>query len=362
MVMHVFTKTDSVTHEWAIDDQVIRLRQWGTDTIYMLPSSSTDECTIGAADTCTIRLNDPTGRASRMHARIVRHETKWLLRDAGSKNGVRVDGARRHEIVLEPGLEIGIGGLTLHAESNLSIALRGFVARLLGWRSDRADPVDHALRAIRMGATRQVALVLCGDGDLVRTARSIHRRSRGSKVPFIVCDPRRPRGHANVRNAEHHATGMEALEAAAGGTVCVRERWLPPDMTELMEALHAPESSVQLMMCAQTREQCEKFRLMPIVIPPLSSRIDEIDQIIDEYAADAMTELMLPRSTFPPVDRAWVREHACTSLPDIEKAALRLVALRASRNLGETAARLGMARSSLVEWIDRRQLPMEIVP
>jgi len=49
-------------------------------------------------------------------------------------------------------------------------------------------------------------------------------------------------------------------------------------------------------------------------------------------------------------------------LPDIEKATLRLVAIRESRNLSAAAARLGMAPVSLSRWIGRRKLPMHIEP
>ncbi|TMQ06141.1 MAG: FHA domain-containing protein, partial [Deltaproteobacteria bacterium] len=166
---------------------------------------------VGSAPGCEIRLDDPLHQVSRLHARLVREGHKWILRDGDSKNGLRVDGARRSEIVLEPGLEIGIGGITLIAESPLSIALRGFLARLLGWGSDRAESVDHALRSVRMAAARRAALVLCGDGDLVSMAQSIHRHARGADRRFVLCDPRRPRRKATVRSAESYATGMEAL-------------------------------------------------------------------------------------------------------------------------------------------------------
>jgi hypothetical protein len=49
-------------------------------------------------------------------------------------------------------------------------------------------------------------------------------------------------------------------------------------------------------------------------------------------------------------------------LPDIEKATLRLVAIRESRNLSSAAARLGMAPVSLSRWIGRRKLPMHVLP
>jgi FHA domain len=366
MMLGVSTKTDPAASEWAIDDSVMRLREWGTDTVRVLPPHNTDtwtnEWTIGAAETCAFQLEDPSGRISRLHARLVRDRARWLLRDLGSKNGVRLDGARRDEIVLEPGAEIGIGGVTLIAESGRSVVLRGFLARLLGWRSDRTEVVDHALRSIRMAATRRVALVLRGDGDLVPMARSIHRRALGTERPFIVCDPRRRQGRATVRSAENYETGMPAFAAATGGSLCVRSLRLPRDFRSVVGALRNPNSQVQLVVCAQATEDCSPFLAVPITVPPLSTRPDEIDQIITEYAEDAIAELGTPRTGFLSADREWVRMHSASSLPDIEKATLRLVAIRESRNLSNAAARLGMAPVSLSRWIGRRKLPMHVEP
>jgi hypothetical protein len=295
-----------------------------------------------------------------LHARLVRERGVWVLRDAASKNGVRVDGARSSEIILAPGVEIGIGGVTLIAESLLSMALRGFLARLLGWGSDQHDAVDHALRSVRMAAARRAALVLCGEGDLVPTARSIHRHARGADRPFVVADPKRARGKETVRSPENFLTGAEALAAATGGTMCVRRHRLPPDFNAVVEALRAPSSQVQLMVCADALVDCGPTRLLPIVIPPLATRAAELDQIIREYAKEAMIEIGRPYQGFLPADHAWVRDHASTSLPEIEKATRRLVALRLSPNVSNAAARLGMAPVSLSRWIGRRRLPMAI--
>ena len=354
-----FTHTDAAGG-WAIDDEVVQLRGWGTATMYRLPGPPVRDCTVGAAETCGLQLDDRSGRVSRLHARLVRRQTRWLLRDEGSKNGVWIDGARRGELVLTPGLEIRIGGVTLIAESPLLSALRSFLARLLGWRNERAGIVDQALRAVRMAATRRTALVLCGEGDLVPIAQAIHRHVRHSARPFIVCDPRRQAGRATVRFAENHASGMEALAVAAGGSLCVRSRRLPADFDRVLERLRDPTSQVQLIVCAEGSRECERCRVAPIVLPPLASRADEIDRIIHEYAQDAMIELEASRSVFQAADHDWVRKYAASSLPEIEKATLRLVALRASRNLTQAAERLAMAPVSLSRWIGRRQLPMQI--
>jgi hypothetical protein len=364
----VSTKTDAAALEWAINDGVMRLREWGTDTIRMLPQSELNEWalinewTIGAAEVCALQFDDPTGRISRLHARLVRDKTRWRLRDLGSKNGIRLDGACHPEILLEPGIEIGIGGLTLVAESRGLIKLRGFLARLLGWRADRAAVIDHALRSIRMAVTRRAALVLRGDGDLVPIACAIHRRVLGADRPFIVCDPRRRQGRATIRSAENYETGMSAFAAATGGSLCVRSLRLPRDFNSVMTAFRGSNSQIQLVVCARTSEDYELYLAPPITVPPLASRPDELDRIITEYAEDALAELGTLRTGFLPADREWVRTHSASSLPDIEKATLRLVAIRESRNLSIAAARLGMAHVSLSRWIGRRKLPMRVVP
>jgi hypothetical protein len=98
-------------------------------------------------------------------------------------------------------------------------------------------------------------------------------------------------------------------------------------------------------------------RPAPIVVPPLASRTAELDRVIAEYAADATTELGAPAASFTAADHAWVRQHAATSLAEVEKATLRLIAIRVSRNMSGAAARLGMSVVSLSRWIGRRKLP-----
>lgn len=354
-----YTLTDPAATEWAIDDDVIQLREWGSDAIYRLPPADTwlRDVSIGSAMTCSLRLHDPAGQVSRLHARLVRGDRSWTIRDLGSKNGIRVDGAHRADVDLMPGVELGIGGLTLIAESPRSIALRGLLGRLLGWRAERAAAVDLALRSIRMAATHRVALVLRGDGDLVPVARSLHRRALGPDRPFIVCDPRRRQGAATVRSAVNYETGMPAFAAARGGSLCMRSLRLPRDFKSVVAALREPNARVQLVLCSAPSDDCSPYPA--ISVPPLSSRPDEVDQIIAEYAADAIADLGSAHD-FLAADLEWVRMHSAAALPEIEKATRRLVAIRESRNLSRAAARLGMAPVSLSRWIGRRKLPMHV--
>lgn len=353
--MTIATKTDLGVDAWMIDDELVRLREWGSERNYPLPSDSEDEVTIGSSETCSLRLIDPTGRMSRQHARLMRDGTRWVARDLDSKNGLRLDGVRRPKVLLEPGSELGLGGITLIAESPRVIALRDYLARILGWTEDRSEAVDLALRAVRLAATRRAALALCGDGDLVPIARGLHRYSLGADRPFVLCDPRR---RATTENAtlENHTSAMSALHAAPGGSICVWPKRLPRDFAELTTALRDPSTRVQLIACGQRPSDRKDLVSAPIEIPPLSTRADELDRIVDEYARDAREALGITM-VFTPADRDWVLRHSAASLPEIQKGTLRLVALREAGNVAKAATMLGMAHASLGEWIGRRRLP-----
>ncbi len=135
----ITTKTDT-TAETSINDEVIRLREWGSGRIHTLPLSGEDSL-IGTTKECWCKLNDE--RISRKHALLKREDGHWRIYDLASKNGVREDGLHRHEpFVLNPGAEIGIGGVTLVVETGRTIALREFCHSLGGPRG--APQVGYA--------------------------------------------------------------------------------------------------------------------------------------------------------------------------------------------------------------------------
>lgn len=187
-------------------------------------------------------------------------------------------------------------------------------------------------------------------------AHALHRRTLGAGRPFVVCDPYRRDAPASVRSPANHGTGATAFEAATGGSLCVRSRRLPRDFPSLVPRLR-DAGDVLLVVCADPRDNAHPLLVSPapIAVPPLAGRARELPRIVDEYAADAIAELRALRPGFTDVDRDWVLKYAATTLAEIEKATLRLVALRASRTLTDAAARLGMAPASLTLWISRRR-------
>jgi hypothetical protein len=235
--------------------------------------------------------------------------------------------------------------------------LRGYVGRLLGWTSTSA--IDHALRSIDLARKHRAQLVLCGDGDLVPLAYGLHRRAFGADAPFIVCDPHRGNTPASVRSPANYVDVAAAFEAASGGSLCVRLRRRPPGFAALVARLRASDDVQYICIDGDLSQWL--VRPGPIEIPPLSERASDLPRVVDEYVHDATVELApTPRSlALTADDRKWLVEHAATmSLSEIEKAALRLVALRSSTHLSHAAARLGMAPVSLSRWAARRDLPV----
>jgi hypothetical protein len=229
------------------------------------------------------------------------------------------------------------------------------MGRLLGWSEARA--VDLAVRSLESAIDHRAALVLCGDGDLVPIAHGLHRRTLGAARPFVVCDPRRSDTSASVRSAANRTSGVAALEAAGGGSLCVRASRLPRDFPALGTQLRAIDDVLFMVCLKRDHNMPLLVRPAPINVPPLANRAAELDRVIAEYAADAIAELRAPRTGFTADDHAWVRRYAAASLAEIEKATLRLVALRTSHNRSAAAARLGMALVSLTRWLGRRELP-----
>ena len=341
------------SHEHSAFDQVLHLRERGTERRHLLPSAPTTQCSVGTAKTCTVRLADAS--VAPTHAHLRRDSRRWSIRALDRGHGLLQDGARCDGFTLEPGVEIGVGGTTLVAENTHSMALRAFCARLLGWSEDRATIVDDALRSIRLAAARRTALWLCGEGDLVPLAYSLHRRAFGAGRPFVVCDPRRDATKETVRHATNCKTGTIAVQAAIGGSLCVRRTRLPRDFSSVLVRVRDPNVRVQLIVCSEKVDLDGALMTVPLEIPPLSERATELPRIIDEYGVDATTALNEPPDSFTRTDREWVITHAATSLPEIEKATLRSVAIKTSSSINRAAARLGMAQISLARWLGRRR-------
>src|ERR1041384_2877794 len=127
------SKSSQILSDWRLRDDVVRLRIFGTDQMYLMERMPDGECLIGTADHCWVRFRCPPGQRPRVLARIIKDEGDWLIVNDGGRGAMRADGARRAEALLLPGVEIGIAEVTLIAESMLWAELRTVLIRVLGW-------------------------------------------------------------------------------------------------------------------------------------------------------------------------------------------------------------------------------------
>ncbi len=346
---------------WAIDDDVIGLREWATATVHPLTWDPRNLPTIGTAETCAIRVRDPSRRVAREHAHLERSRGRWSIVDRGSEHGLLVDGTRRDRAELWPGVEISLGGaITLIVESPRLITLRAALARLLGWSPARREAVDLVLRRVRDHDLGRQALVLRGgrdEHDLVRIAEELHRLTLTEQRPFIVYNP-----HRNTTDTETAdrpirtiADRTTALAEAKDGTLCLLQSKLKwRELISIQVAILPPECLTHLVICAGTDEDA-KLPAPPIVIPPLDMRKTEIDRLISEYVLEASRRLYCTRRIrLTPEDRTWLRTSACESLPELQMATLRLVAVREAGNVNAASALLGISHVGLAKWLNAR--------
>lgn len=329
---------------WRILDPVLRLRALDTDHIYPLPDPG-QACgiVIGASAASDLRLDDPSGRLSRQHAHLACEGARWVLRDLASKNGTWVDGIRRHEAELVPGLELCLGGLTLIAESVELIRLRALVARLIGWADTRRRDVDRALRGLRDAAQLRAALVLCGEGALVPIARRLHRETLGSR-PFIACAP--------------HELALPLIELAGNGTLCLLASHPIDDALDAIDALRATGSLARLVLCAPTVQAASSIAALlgPTVwidLPHLAARTGELRRLIAEAADDAAHELAQPITAIRDGDLGRLITIPFEGLGELHDACRRLVAVR-TLGVSAGASRLGITHGALARWSRRR--------
>jgi hypothetical protein len=227
--------------------------------------------------------------------------------------------------------------------------LRELAGRWVGWDDERR--LNLAMRSVRMAATRRGPLRICGEHgpSLLSVARLLHLRTLGPARPFVVCTRQRRKG------SPYYEHGRDALAAAHGGTLCIGLK-PPDDLAEVIKAHRDPSSRVQLMICSQTNQHDPL--ITPLVLPPLAERPHELDRIIDAYAIDAGASPLAPLSAD---DRAAIRRHESGTFADIELATQRYVAV-ALHGTTRAAELLGLAHSSLSEWLARRTLDAAINP
>jgi hypothetical protein len=222
---------------------------------------------------------------------------------------------------------------------------------VLGWH--RVAEVERAVQLVRSSSRRRHPIVLCGDYDLSWIAGLLHRRLLDASRPFATLYPKNEDGRDLSAAVANYRTVDDALLAVSGGTVCVCLRRTPaPTLRELLAA----RTHTQIVVCARPRDIDVLTAYNAIEVPPLARRADDdIERVVDEFAAEALDELRARPSSYTATMRAWLARHAARDLPTLEFATRRLVALRDGVSITSTAKRLGVSHVALSRWLGRRR-------
>lgn len=340
------TKADPTGAGWEIRDDVVRLRWFGGERMFSLEPGR--RYVVGTAEDCEIRLEDPSQRVSRHHASIERGEDGWTMRDLDSTNGLRLDGEERKSFALAPGIEVELGAVKLIAESERSMQLIELLRRYLGW--SRWSDVDEALRGVRQMANRRAALIIHGDGSLFSFARRLHVTTLGDGRPF--------RAH------EVNETGMATLERAIGGTLYFSAEKLPDDFPLVLASVRLPDTNVRPIIGSDAPKRTARFahlmrQVATVVIPPLSTRSDELERVLHAYAVDAASRFGIPQAPLRPHDLRWVQQGGTlkvTTHAEADDVMERLVAAR-TWGIAGGAARLDIHHAALSRYLRKRGIP-----
>jgi len=250
----------------------------------------------------------------------------------------------------ETGYVPGAAGSDAYREREL----RAFCCRLFGWGDEVADVVDDRMHTILTAARQGTPIALRGESDLVPVAHALHRRLFGPDAPFVVCDPQRRHSDGAGRWQPNRITGRLALDAAIGGSVCVRAKSLPPDFLALATSFREAGSLAMLFVCLHDRDPIRDVLCPPVDIPSLAERASDHERLLDEYLRDAAKTLGVRRVRLAPHLRESILRDV-ESLADLENTTLRVVAIASARSVAQAATRLHMASVSLSRWVGRRR-------
>jgi transcriptional regulator of acetoin/glycerol metabolism len=273
---------------------------------------------IGKASDNDLVLSDDT--VSRHHCELTRSSDGVRVRDLGSTNGTKVQGARVTEALVSPGSVLKVG--------EVEIALRPAARHVEMMPSDRTRFGDALGRSLAMrtvfgileSIARTDATVLLegetGTGKDV-LARAIWTESARSRGPFVVVDcgaisysliESELFGHERGAFTGAVAARQGAFELADGGTLFLDEIGeLPLDVQpKLLRVLETHEfrrvggnrvAKTDLRVIAATKRnlqrevQAGKFRedlffrlaVVPVTVPALRARREDIAMLVDNF-------------------------------------------------------------------------------
>jgi DNA-binding NtrC family response regulator len=276
---------------------------------------------LGSHRSSDIRLEDPT--VSSRHAEIALRPSGYLLRDLGSRNGIRLGPWRVEEIYLSPGMIFALGRTTLEVidlEQTVEVPLSPL--EQFGLLDGRSLPMRQMFAQLEAAARTDATVLLEGETGTGKelTAESLHLASRRAAGPFVVfdCASVAPTlaeselfGHVRGAFTGADSDRSGALARADGGTLFLDEIGeLEPDLQpKLLRATETHRYTpvggsktrpADVRIIAATHRNLEEevrrgafrkdlyFRLavVRIRVPPLRERLDDLPQLIGRLAQE----------------------------------------------------------------------------
>jgi DNA-binding NtrC family response regulator len=259
---------------------------------------------IGSGGDCGLVLHDPT--VSARHAEIVLAGDGWVVRDLGSKNGVRLHGWPIERAPLAAGMQLRLGKTTLQVH-----ALRGHHAIPLERPGQFAGLVAHSvkMRAVvaqltQLGPT-ETTVLLEGETGCGKelAAHALHAFSVRAGEPFVVfdCGAVAPTlaaaelfGHDRGAFSGASSDRAGVFEAAHGGTLFLDEIGeLPLELQPLL--LRAIEQRVIRRLGGRHDRACD-VRVVAATHRNLAEEVQE-----GRFRKDLYYRLAVARVRIPPL-------------------------------------------------------------
>lgn len=272
---------------------------------------------IGTAEESDLVLTDP--KVSGAHCEVLQLGERVVLRDLDSTNGTLVRGLRVTEVDLEPGLVCELGDSRVRVEWGVEEhhGLAAATTDRLGALVGASEPMRALYSTIRAVAPSQATVLLTGESGTGKelVARALHEASgRPGQLVTYNCGAASTElmgsdlfGHVKGAFTGAAASREGAFRRAAQGTLFLDEvgDLAPGLQAHLLRALENREVTpvgsdeterVNVRLVAATNRDLaamvgagafrgdlyHRLAVVPVALPPLRERPDDLDLLISE--------------------------------------------------------------------------------
>jgi DNA-binding NtrC family response regulator len=301
--------------------------------VLRLPGKVGATVTIGKARGNDLVIDDPT--VSRRHLSVRRGETGLEVRDLESTNGVFVGTTRIREALIEPGTRLRAGDEELLVGVELgNVVIPPSAHDRFGLALGESLAMRRIFGVLERIAPTSASVLLTGETGTGKDvlARSIHLQSKREAGPFEVIDCGAVTGSLIESELFGHERGAftgavsaraGAFERAAGGTLFLDEIGelaldLQPKLLRVLEAREFRRVGGEKTLAADVRVVAATMRdlprevargnfredlyfrlaVVPIHVPPLRERPEDIPGLVTPLLAAAGSELSVSPEAF----------------------------------------------------------------